>query len=190
MKPAKFLPRVAVGVISLMIAAQPALAVSPATRPGRMMATPMPPTTPPGVARACQSREAAIKSRMTSLTDMADNMMTVFDRHATAVENFYTNTVLPKGKTVSNYDALVTDINAKRTDVQNTLTKAQADVNGFSCTSGLPSTQFFTFRQDMQAVKSALKNFRTSIKNLIVAVARVSGTEESPKPSASPETSK
>lgn len=134
--------------------------------------------------RSCQARESAIKTRMESLTNLATNMEKVFDAIATRVENFYT----ASGKTVSNYDTLVADINTKKGTVSTDLAAAQTLVNSFSCTTDDPRGLLTQFRLDMQKVKSDLKAYRTSIKNLIVAVRPLApeGTG-SPKASESPE---
>lgn len=132
-----------------------------------------------GTLRACQAKEAAVKNRMESLTDLAANIEKVFDSIAKRVEDFYT----ASGKTISNYDALVGDIAAKKTVVDTDLANAQSMVNAFSCTSGDPKTLLNQFRLDMQKVKQDLKNYRTSIKNLIVAV-RPLAPEATEKPEA------
>lgn len=130
-----------------------------------------------GMLKACQARESAIKTRMTHLTQLATNMMNNFDKHASRVEKYYTTKVVLSGKTVSNYDSLVSDINTKKAAVSAALTKAQTDVQSFNCSTTNPKGVMIQFRQDMQAVKKALKDFRISIKNLIVAVRSVVGTE-------------
>lgn len=138
-----------------------------------------------GKLKACQARENAVKTRMSRLTQLATNMETKFDTIASRVEAYYTSKVVPSGKTVPNYDSLVLYIGTKKTAVQTTLTKAQTDADNFSCASSTPKAQLTQVREDMQAVKQALKNFRTSIKNLIVAVHSVTGEENregSPKP--------
>jgi ABC-type transporter Mla subunit MlaD len=137
----------------------------------------------PGQGRmhACQAREASVKNRMTHLSQLATTMESKFDRHAQKVEDYYTNKVIPSGKTVANYNELVTAIQTQKTAVQNALATAQTDANSFSCTSGTAKEQVRQFREDMQAVKQALKAYRTSIKDLIVAVHSVGG-EASPEP--------
>lgn len=142
--------------------------------------------------KACQAREDAIKKRSTRLTEMANNMLSKFDSIASRVEDYYTNKVVPSGKTVTNYDSLVSDIGTKKAAVQSALTAAQTDIAGFSCDGSDPKGQMTKFRDDMQNVKTALKDYRTSIKNLIVAVHSVTGAENrenlsnSPKPTRSP----
>jgi len=137
--------------------------------------------------KVCQARENVIKNRTEQLVNLVTNMEEKFDAISGRVETYYTSKVVPSGKTVANYDSLVADINNKKAAVGTALTTAQNAVTGFSCTSSDPKGQLTQFRQDMQAVKSALKDYRTSIKNLIVAVRSVTGQTESdnkttPKP--------
>lgn len=153
-----------------------------------LIATPAP-TLNPGKLQACQAKQASIQTRMGSLTRLSANMLNVFSSIAQRVMLFYSAKVLPTGKTVANYDTLVADIQTKSTAVQTALSKAQGDANSFSCQTGNAKAQVTLFRQDMQAVKTALKNYRTSIKNLIVAVRGVAvkgGASASPKATASP----
>lgn len=139
-----------------------------------------------GKLKACQAKEAAIQKRSDQMAKMAINMQDKFTAIAARVKTYYTGTVLPSGKTVSNYDTLVAAIATKQAAVGTALAKAQSDVTAFSCTSDDPKTQLTQYRTDMQAVKSALKEFRTSIKDLIVAVHSVTGsTQSSASPSAS-----
>ena len=133
--------------------------------------------------KSCQARENAIQNRSTHLVDLVTNMETKFEKIAKRVQDYYTSTVIPQSKTVSNYDTLVKDIQAKREAVQVTLIKVHQDeALNFDCTVSDPKAQMTQFREDMQAVKSALKDYRTAIKNLIVAVHSVTGIEnKSPK---------
>lgn len=142
--------------------------------------------------KSCQSRQAAIQKRSDQLTKMATNMQDTFATITNRVKTYYTDTVLPSGKTVDTYDTLIATIATKQEAVGTALAKAQSDATEFSCTSDDPKAQLTQFRQNMQAVKSALKEYRTSIKNLIVAVHSVTGTiqsSSSPTASTSPTTS-
>lgn len=136
--------------------------------------------------KACQARENAIKNRATHLVDLVTTMESKFDAIATRVEDYYTSKVVPSGKTVANYDTLVSDIQTKKTAVQTAVTTSQTN-SSFDCKSANPKEQMTQFRTDMQGVRTALKEYRTSIKDLIVAVHSVTGTTESenagsPKP--------
>lgn len=139
--------------------------------------------------KACQAREAGIQTRFTHLLQLAATMEKNFDAIAGRVEEYYTTKVVPSGKTVANYDTLVADIAASKKTVQTGLDKAKNDISGFSCDGGDPKAQMTAFRLDMQGVIQELKDYRTSIKNLIVAVRSVTGTTESsakPSPTATP----
>lgn len=131
--------------------------------------------------KVCQRHEENITKRMSNLTELVTMMVGKFDTTAQRVEEYYTTKVVPSGKTVTNYDALVADIQTKKTDVQTALTEAQTDSTGFKCDSDDPKSQLTQYRVDMQAVKKALQAYRVSIKNLIVAVKSVAGTTESEK---------
>jgi hypothetical protein len=128
-----------------------------------------------GLLQACQAHEKVITTRLNSLMRMATDMLATFTKIADRVETYYTGTVVPGGKTVDTYDALVADIQTKKTQVETDLTTAQNDANNFVCTGIDPKGHLNQFRIDMQEVKKSLKDFRTSIKNLIVAVHGVVG---------------
>ncbi len=135
--------------------------------------------------KSCQAREDSIKKRSDQLSKTAGNMLEKFDVIEKRVQDYYTSKVVPSGKTVANYDNLVTDVQTKKAAAQTALTTAQTNVSGFTCTGDDPKGQLTQLRTDMQSVKTALKGYRTSIKNLIVAVHSVTGETErsiSPKP--------
>lgn len=129
--------------------------------------------------KVCQKKEANIQKRNSQLTKLVNNMITKFDSIATRVKTYYTSKAVPAGKTVANYDALVAEIATKKATVQTALDKATTDASAFSCTSDDPKGQLTLYRTDMQAVKQALKDYRTAIKNLIVAIRTATGTTES-----------
>ncbi len=122
-----------------------------------------------GKLRACQAKENSIKKQMSQLEKMATKMLENFSEIQGRVEKYYTDKVLPSGKSVANYSALTADIQTKKTAVQTAIAKVKAGTAGFSC-AGDPKEQMKQFRDGMREVKSALKDYRTSIRNLIVAV--------------------
>lgn len=153
--------------------------------------SPRPSASPGSKLEACMAREAAIKTRSTNLNRMATGMLDKFDLIVKRVQDYY----VASGKTVAGYDALVAAIATKRAAVLTALTAAQTDVSGFSCTVVDPKRHMTTFQTHMKGVKAALNEYRTAIKNLIVAVRSVVGDEQSdgnksPRPSFSPKPSK
>ena len=123
-----------------------------------------------GKFRACQAKENSTKKRMGQLEKMATKMLEKFAEIQARVEKYYTDKVLPSGKTVTNYGALITETQTKKTAVQAAIAKVKTSTAGFSCADDDPKEQMKQFRDGMREVKSALKDYRTSIRNLIVAV--------------------
>lgn len=186
--------------LSFILLATPAFAIGkPDNLPGRPSGTVVASGQPSGLPaqaqnrlteaklKACQARENSIKTRFELLNQLVTTMEEKFDAIAGRVEEYYTTKVVPSGKTVTNYDTLIADIAAKEVAVGTVLTKAQNDISGFSCNGSDPKAQMTAYRLDMQEVIQRLKDYRTSIKNLIVAVRSVTGTTERANPSVTPE---
>ena len=176
-------------VLSFVLLASPVFAVGkPDTLPGRQSGLPARAQNrlTDTKLKACQARENAIKTRFERLSQLVTTMEEKFDAIAGRVEEYYTSKVVPGGKTVANYDSLIADIATKKVAVGTALTKARNNVSGFSCDGNDPKGQMMTYRSDMQGVIQELKNYRTSIKDLIVAVRSVTGTTERANPSVSP----
>jgi hypothetical protein len=87
-----------------------------------------------------------------------------------ALENYYTTNLLPKGKTIANYDALVSDATAKQSSTAAILVIVQNDLNNISCQIPEPFRQFKQFRTDMESLIQSFKNFRLSVKTLALAI--------------------
>lgn len=136
--------------------------------------------------KVCQVHEEVINTRASNLNRLVTNMLSKFDAIAVRVEEYYTGS----GLNVAGYGTLVSTIAAKKSAVESALLTAENDANSFSCTGENPKGKMTEYRKDMQAVISGLKEYRSSIKDLIVAVRRASGDEQkvspNPKPSMSP----
>lgn len=134
--------------------------------------------------KVCQVHEKTIEKRFSNLSELVKKMVSKFDAISTRVQMRYTERLVPAGKTINNYDDLLTDITAKKAAVDTALSSAQATSENFSCdASSDPKGQITTYREDMQSVKDALRDYRKSIRNLIVAVATASGEKlKSPEP--------
>jgi len=130
--------------------------------------------------QSCESRQEVIKNRMANLLRMSTNMVEVFDNIKQRVQEYYQNKVLTNGKTLPSYENLVQMTQTKKDSVQTALDTAASDSEQFSCASDDPKEALTTFRKDMQSVKTALKDYRTSIKNLIVAIRTVKLTTPTP----------
>ena len=119
---------------------------------------------------ACQAREQGLKTRRDNLSRLVVNMESAFDSIVTRAENYYQSVMLPAGKSVSNFEALVAEINTKKVAVSTSAEAARANMATFSCDADAPRQLFTQFRLDMGAVKTALSEYRTAIRYLIVAL--------------------
>ena len=128
-----------------------------------------------GQLKACQNREKAITNIMTRIADRGQKQLTLFSTIATRVETFYTS----KGKTLSNYDTLVADVNAKQTAAQTAVDTIKSASTSFSCDNPDPKGVVNSFKDSLKSEISALQDYRTSVKNLIVGVKSVQGTTTS-----------
>ena len=120
--------------------------------------------------KACQNREAAINNIMSRIDTRAQNQLTLFNTIATRVEGFYTS----KGKTVSNYNQLVAAIASAKSQATTDLSTMQGG-STFTCTSNDPKGMVTAFQSSLKTEITDLQNYRTAVKNLIVAVASANG---------------
>ncbi len=120
--------------------------------------------------KMCQKRQVAINNIMSRIDTRAHNQITLFSTIATRVENFYTK----KSKTVSNYSQLVRDIAAAKLQAETDLSTMKANAI-FNCNAINPKGMISSFKGYLKQEISDLQNFRTSVKNLIVAVASANG---------------
>lgn len=143
----------------------------------------------------CEKVESRINKRSVKMVTKAESMITRFDNIAGKVKDYYTNKLLPKGGTIDNYDALVADVAAHEAAVNEAVANAQSGISSFDCDANDPKGRLDNFRVDMKTVITALKDYRTSVINLLVAVrtkgkniktSEATGSSEPATSSASP----
>jgi hypothetical protein len=120
--------------------------------------------------KVCDKHATTIVVIMTRADTRAQNQITLFTTIATRVEGYYTT----KGKTIATYDQLVTAVNTARIQASTDLATLQAS-GSFSCSANNPRGAVSTYRSELQAVQTDVKNLRTAVKNLIVGVAQAEG---------------
>lgn len=125
--------------------------------------------------RVCQVKEKIITNRSNNMVNHVNRLITVFDSIVTRIQNYYLTRLVPQGKTLANYDALILDIQTNKNVLTPLLETIQADVTNFKCDGDDPKGQLDQFKEDMHAVIAGLKAYKTSIRNLIVAIASIKG---------------
>jgi hypothetical protein len=99
-----------------------------------------------------------------------DAIATIADK----AEAFYTKS----GKSLSNYNALVADVNAKKSAAQAAVNVVKSDQASFKCDGADPKGTANTFKDDVKKMESAIKDYKTSVKSLIAGIKTVTKSSE------------
>ena len=102
--------------------------------------------------KACENREKAINNILDRIAKRGERRLDVYSAIFNRVQEFYEK----KGLSVSNYDTLVADVNAKNVD--------------FKCDGSDPKGAAASFKDDLKVQIKALQAYKQSIKNLIMAI--------------------
>lgn len=119
--------------------------------------------------KVCETHKRVVNNIETRIASRGQKRMDVITKIADRVEKFYTD----KGLSVSNYDTLVANVNAKKDAAQAALDSIKTDagnVSSITCGSGQGSVAVTQFKTDLKAEQTALKAYQTAVKDLIVAV--------------------
>lgn len=116
--------------------------------------------------RSCQNREKAIGNIMTRMSDRGQKHLDLFDTISERVQKFYTD----KSLSLSNYDALLADVVAKKAAAQAAIDETKSTTVSFKCDGDDPKGAAEVFKGSLKDQKEALKAYRTAVKNLIVGV--------------------
>ena len=117
----------------------------------------------------CENHKDVITAIMARIADRGQKQTDLFATIATRVETFYAKS----GKTVTNYNTLVADVNAKHTAALAAVAKIKTDSTTFTCSTTNPQGIVTSFKSDLKLEISALQAYRTSVRNLTVAVKTV-----------------
>lgn len=115
--------------------------------------------------KVCEKRSERIVSIMKKASEMGQRHLNVFTKISERVQAFYAE----KKLNAANYDALKTAADAKKTAAETAITDVKNTVT-FDCNGENPSGTAEQFRAKIQAMHTALKEYRTAVKNLLVEV--------------------
>ncbi|MDB5187187.1 MAG: hypothetical protein JWM07_659 [Candidatus Saccharibacteria bacterium] len=125
----------------------------------------------------CKDRKAHIDTRVTRISERATKHLALFDSIAERVQAFY----VTKGNTLENYDELVADMGAKKAAAETAVEALEAQKGGFDCEGTNPKSAITTYKTTLLDTIAVLKEYRTSVKNLIVGVKSVNATDQATK---------
>lgn len=123
--------------------------------------------------KTCQKREKIVSNIMARIANRGEKQIDVFTKIADRTKDFYQD----KGKTLDTYDSLVADVTAKQeAAVAANATVKNVSIN-FDCEGDNPKAVANSFKELMKAQNTALKEYKTAVKNLIVGVKSVQSTQ-------------
>lgn len=131
--------------------------------------------------KVCENHQRVVTNIMTRISDRGQKQLDLFTTIADRAEAFYT----AKGKTLSNYQTLVDDVNAQKAAAQTAVTTVATDATSFKCDGTNDTVKVTSFKSSLKAEISALKDYKTAVKNLIVGIKSVQSTTADAKTSTS-----
>ncbi len=137
--------------------------------------------------KACEAHAKEINKRATNYAAAAQRHLDVFNAIFTKVQAFQTN----KQLNVTGYDALVATATAKQAAAQTAVDNLKALDVSIDCTQTDPASTVATLKTTTAATRSALQDYRKSIKDIVVALkgASTAQTDKSTSTDSSTDTS-
>lgn len=120
--------------------------------------------------KACENREAKITAIMTRSITRAEKQLALFTKISERVKTFYTE----KGRVVANYDDLVAAVDTAKAEAEANLETLKGV--DFECSAEDPKGDIEAFKLALKSINQDLKDYRTSVKNLIVGVKSAQST--------------
>lgn len=114
----------------------------------------------------CKAHEANINNRIARIADRSAKHLELFNQISERTQTYYVNS----GRTVVNYDVLLADIATKKASAEQAVADIIATTANFSCESENPKIVVEEFKLSLTASIQVLRDYRTTVKDLLVAV--------------------
>lgn len=119
--------------------------------------------------KLCLHRKDKINAILSRFAQRGQSRLEVFNKISDRVEAFY----VKKGRSAQNYDQLVAVLNTKKASAEIAVQTLKSASGTFSCSAENPKATVTSFKQSAKTMRQALKDYKTDLKNLIVAVKSV-----------------
>ena len=119
--------------------------------------------------KVCKNREKSVTNIMARMSDRGTKYLAVFTKISDRAQVFYTE----RGNTLSNYSELVAAVTATKADAEMAVANAKSASSTFACDSADPKNVVDNFRESHKTQNSALKAYKTAVKNLITGIKSV-----------------
>lgn len=132
-----------------------------------------------GKLKACENRQKAINNIINRIDERTQNQFSLFVTIASRVEGF----AQKSGKKINNYSTILNQFNSELNSAHLSI-MALTNHSTFTCNSSSPKAMVIAFQGYLKLSISDLKNLKTAVKNLIVAVAQANGVKVNPNTSS------
>lgn len=123
--------------------------------------------------KSCEARQAVVTKIVNRAVIRGNNIVDVFTTITTRTESFY----VEKGNVLSNYEALVAGVAAKKAAAQTQILTVQ-NLPGLTCPITDSKTALASYKSEIAKEIQALKEYKTAVKNLVEGVASVQPDDE------------
>jgi len=124
--------------------------------------------------KSCQNRENAINNIMARITDRGTKQLTVFTDISDKVKTFYVD----KSLSLANYDDLVSNVGNAELLALEAINNTKTSIVDFKCDGNDPKGFANIFKNYAELQRLALKDYKTAVNNLIVAVKSAQAEDE------------
>lgn len=143
--------------------------------------------------QACERVEKSLTDRSKKMSESMAKHLGVLEKIQTKIESLAAKRVAA-GKTITGYAGLLTAVNAAKAQAMAAVAEVK-DPPAIDCSSDNPKAAVAEFKGSFQSGRTALQNYHKALRNLLVAVASVTGQENrsatsSSKPATSSSTTR
>jgi len=121
----------------------------------------------------CQRRQERIQSAITRISDRSSRLKSVIDRMFVRVQGFYAEGQL----TVENYEELETNVETAQAEAEASIATLESYVFTLNCEDPKTAGQLADFKEAVNETKTALKDYRKTLVELISSM-RAAAAEE------------
>lgn len=123
----------------------------------------------------CNTRKDAIDRHVTRIAERTEKHLALFNGVSERAQAFYVSS----SDTLESYETLTANVAAKKDAATTAVATLIAQKDVFDCESDDPKGTIATYKAILNDAIAALKEYRTSIKDLIVGIKSVNSNEES-----------
>jgi hypothetical protein len=125
--------------------------------------------------KVCVNVQKAVNNKLSAFNNHADSYLTRLNTAYTKLKDYQST----KNVQVDNWDSLLSAANDKQASATASVDALKALGTSVDCTSSDPAAMLASVKSGAADTRNVLKEYRTSLKNIIVALAHANGADDS-----------